>query len=136
MMNMIWRCPHCGGSLDSAGHCPCGHGQPETEVQITFVPPVPTGWKCPQCGRIHAPFVSTCPFCAPHCQPFEITWIGTTPNTWQSDGTSQPAGGGWDSITVGDPCGSICVKGTTGNVSVKGGSPHGELTFSAQEVLS
>ena len=104
MMNMIWRCPHCGGSLDTAGRCGCGHGQPTTEVQVTFTPTyIPTGWKCPQCGRIHAPHIATCPFCAPYCQPGEITWIGTFPNTWRSDGTSQPAGGGWDSITVGDP---------------------------------
>ena len=21
------------------------------------------GWECPKCGRVHAPFVSTCPYC-------------------------------------------------------------------------
>lgn len=111
MMNKIWYCPHCGGNLDSAGRCACGHGQP---VTVTFVPPttyIPTGWKCPQCGRIHAPHVSTCPFCAPFCQPYQVN--PQPPNAWESDGTAKPntwepgtytSPNNWDfsSISVGD----------------------------------
>jgi hypothetical protein len=26
--------------------------------------PALLGWKCPECLRVHAPFVSTCPYCA------------------------------------------------------------------------
>jgi hypothetical protein len=121
MMNTIWRCPKCGGSLDTAGRCPCRSGSskdttadPQQQQQyVTFTPHVPTGWKCPQCGRIHAPHVSTCPFCQPYSCPVQITWIGTTidcpdisispdpPNTWGSDGTyTAPQD---QAISVGDP---------------------------------
>lgn len=119
MMNTIWRCPKCGGSLDSAGHCPCGNSRSKDttadpqQQYVTFAPYVPMGWKCPQCGRIHAPHVSTCPFCQPYCSPVQITWIGTTincpdisispdpPNTWGSDGTyTAPQD---QMISVGDP---------------------------------
>lgn len=27
------------------------------------------GWKCPGCGRCHAPSVNTCPHCAPYTFP-------------------------------------------------------------------
>jgi hypothetical protein len=149
-MNTIFRCPHCGSSLDSAGRCACGHGQPETasEQQVTFVPAtyIPTGWKCPQCGRIHAPFVSTCPFCAPNWQqPFEITWIGTTPNTWEAGGTSKDPNS-WEAggITVGDPpydmktnvfvtpanaeFHTADLQFDSGSISVKGTSMHEVLS--------
>jgi hypothetical protein len=66
-------CPLCGRDFDTAGHCAC-----ENPGYTLWLPPiVPMGWKCPQCGRIHAPHISTCPF----CQPYQsYTWY----TSWES----------------------------------------------------
>lgn len=59
-MNVTFICSKCGSHCTMYGFCPqCGW-------IITSSPaPIPIGWKCPGCGRFHAPFISTCPFCYP-----------------------------------------------------------------------
>ena len=58
------RCPYCFSPLDTAGKCP------HCDLTLVHPPwpgpkPVPhqTGWVCPRCGRVNAPWVSSC------CQP-------------------------------------------------------------------
>lgn len=49
---------------------PCGPKVPEAGDAVTVfgppaVPALQIGWKCPGCGRCHAPAVRTCPHCGP-----------------------------------------------------------------------
>lgn len=36
---------------------------PGSNITITATPFVQTGWICPKCGRVFAPFVSECHYC-------------------------------------------------------------------------
>jgi hypothetical protein len=53
---------------------PVTPNQPE---QPSYVPQN-MGWVCPKCGAVHAPWVQSCPNCAPPRQ-YEV-WCGTKPN--------------------------------------------------------
>lgn len=59
-------CPICGESYDTSGACQCGRprvfvqGAPEPKPEHDK-----TGWICPRCQRVFAPFVAHCFFCQP-----------------------------------------------------------------------
>ena len=52
-----------------------------------FLSPIPTGWKCPVCGKVNAPWVQQCPcaggpFTYPTCPPVTLPPETTpTPDT-------------------------------------------------------
>jgi hypothetical protein len=61
--NITWVCPKCGNFCQTYGFCPtCGQW---TVPSVPAATPVKSPWRCPGCGRYHAPHVDTCPFCQP-----------------------------------------------------------------------
>lgn len=121
----IWICPHCGAHCQMPGFCPtCGWVAAPPQPQW----PPRSPWRCPGCGRYHAPHVDTCPWCQPHAAPVWPVWphIGDPQPTYVGDppwitvtassGTMAAKGSG---LQVGDPpgtvsCGSMCVEPLTG----------------------
>lgn len=65
-------CPYCGSisGIDTMGRCmSCGQGgrsgiQP-SQVPPSIFPRPHTGWICPQCGTVNAPWMPTCGSCNP-----------------------------------------------------------------------
>ena len=54
-----------------------------------------TGWKCPSCGRIYAPWVSQCWYCGDH----SYTWTRPTCPYWPNWITIDDLKINWDKIT-------------------------------------
>lgn len=105
----IWICPKCGAHCQMAGFCEtCGW------TAALMVVPNRVPWRCPGCGRFHAPHVDTCPFCQPHTvspnwpvRPYigdpAPVYIGDPP-WWTITTTS---GCGSEAVQIGDPPGSV-----------------------------
>ena len=56
-----WICPMCGAQCQMPGFCPT--------CRWVAAPLPRSPWRCPGCGRYHAPHIDTCPFCQPHAAP-------------------------------------------------------------------
>ncbi len=88
-----WICPKCGGQCQTYGFCPtCGWTAAPFPPASQKVP-----WRCPGCGRYHAPHIDTCPFCQPTTAvhpPYvvdnPIVYVGDPP--WTVTTTSGTAG--------------------------------------------
>ncbi|KKM74824.1 hypothetical protein LCGC14_1396450 [marine sediment metagenome] len=65
-------CEQCNPSDDAEEEFEVDYGLPQ-------IGGTPMGWKCPECKRVNAPYVSQCP-CTPP-QPF-TPWPPVNPNPW------------------------------------------------------
>lgn len=67
----------------SHSHCPqCGSVRPTHSPKCAaVVPPTPRGWQCPNCLKVHAPFVVAC-----SCTAEDYSWAKPHIKT---DGTAQ-----------------------------------------------
>lgn len=98
-VHTTYICPKCGRHCDMFGFCPgCGWwASPPPPVNW----PPRTPWRCPGCGRYHAPHVDTCPHCQPiRTYPWPVApYIGdplpyiyiTTPTPWTTTTIDTPA---------------------------------------------
>lgn len=100
-------CPICGQFPNTAGQCGCQR-QP---VTVTYGPPqpIPTGWKCPECGRINSPYIYTCP-----CFSY-LTWIGTRVDEGNICQSGSVECGELKDVYIGDPPGSCDSDSVSSN---------------------
>jgi hypothetical protein len=62
-------CPICGGAIYGEFHLHNLHIDYAPDVshryhpEITPYPPFPTGWQCPICKQVYAPFITKCENC-------------------------------------------------------------------------
>lgn len=73
---ITYICPKCGTHCNIWGYCEiCGwYNQWQISPPVVLRGP----WKCPGCGRYHAPHVDTCPFCQPHMSGIYYYYPKTT----------------------------------------------------------
>lgn len=78
-----WICPKCGAHCSTYGFCMTCGWWASSAPQPQRAP-----WKCPGCGRYHAPHIDTCPYCQPHMAPVPQPY--TVPSPYIGDPIPSP----------------------------------------------
>ena len=89
----IWICPKCGAHCQMCGFCATCGWQAAPAPQPQRAP-----WRCPGCGRYHAPHIDTCPFCQPHMAPVPQPYI--VPSPYIGDPIPSPYAPPWWTTTT------------------------------------